>query len=308
MKTQFIYLIILLFIFSCKSGQEFEDCCKKKQNSNRADFTRSCKYTNLEYNEQLAFATLWVQKSAEYRALCYQAFNIAREKIKNVKGTNKKAIIVDIDETVLDNSPYEAYLIGLDKDYPVDWDNWINQAEAKAIPGALEFLKEASAKGIEIFYVTNRKQNKEEALNDLKYKSTLDNLVKLKFPDADTKHLLLRQKFRESKDYSDSDKQRRRDEIMKEYEVLLLIGDNMGDFAQNYYKQSYNIRNDEVDKDKDKFGNKYIVLPNPMYGDWLNAIFDYKHKKTLREKKELINRSLKYFDIYKKNKKKMEIK
>ena len=133
------------------------------------------------------FATAYIQKAAEYRALCFQAYNIARlrvEQIVNKNYSKPKALITDIDETVLDNSAYEAHQTLQGKDYePASWAEWTAMANADTVPGALSFLKFASSKGIEIFYVTNRAEKEREV--------TLKNLKKFNFPNADNAHLLL---------------------------------------------------------------------------------------------------------------------
>ena len=103
-----------------------------------------------------------MQTSAEYRALCYQTFNLARinldDALNNDKSRKKLAIIVDCDETVIDNSAYEGFLIGKDFGYSSDtWNKWMDAAQAKAVPGAIEFLNYASQKGVEIYYITNRR-------------------------------------------------------------------------------------------------------------------------------------------------------
>ncbi|MBA3804794.1 MAG: 5'-nucleotidase, lipoprotein e(P4) family, partial [Acidobacteria bacterium] len=81
-------------------------------------------------NEYLAGATLWTQLSGEWRALAYQAYNFARILLDQDLRTNRKrkmrrAVVVDIDETVLDNSRYQASLIREHKSYPQDWTAWI---------------------------------------------------------------------------------------------------------------------------------------------------------------------------------------
>ena len=145
-------------------------------------------------NEYKIQAQVWTQNSAEYRALCYQAFNTARLNLDSFLSSDKKynkplAIITDVDETVLDNSPYDGKLILNNISYNREsWVDWGNMEIAEAIPGSLEFLKYASEKGIEIFYVSNRYS---EQLN-----STVNNLKKLDFPDAKESNVLLRSNSR----------------------------------------------------------------------------------------------------------------
>ena len=133
------------------------------------------------------FATSYQQRSAEYKALCYQAFNIAHERIEQIidqRSGKPLAIMTDIDETVLNNSPYEVHQLLQNKDYDqASWKEWTAKGQADTIPGALHFLQYAAQSGIEIFYVTNRGEDEREG--------TLSNLKKFNFPDADDQHLLL---------------------------------------------------------------------------------------------------------------------
>ncbi|MGN6533965.1 MAG: 5'-nucleotidase, lipoprotein e(P4) family, partial [Ginsengibacter sp.] len=134
------------------------------------------------------FATAYQQRAAEYKALCYQAFNLAHLKIEQFnreRSPKPKAIMTDIDETILNNSPYQAHQLLQGKDYDASlWKEWTAKGEADTIPGALHFLQFASAAGIEIFYVTNREEDERDG--------TLKNLKKFNFPNADNEHLLLK--------------------------------------------------------------------------------------------------------------------
>lgn len=219
-------------------------------------------YTTRDLNEQLVMATLWLQSSAELRALSYQAFNVAAMNLDSFlngyTGSKPVAVIVDADETVIDNSAYQAFLIGQDFGYSSKtWTPWMEAAEATAMPGATEFLKYAAARGVEVFYVTNRKI--------VGYDGTKKNLMDLGFPFVDEKHLLLRT--------DTSDKQARRDIVAKDYEIALLLGDNLNDFTSDFRKKTVEERFGETDKVKDLWGTKFIMLPNPTYGEWEGAVY-----------------------------------
>ena len=233
-------------------------------------------YTTKDFNEQLVMATLWMQTAAEYKACCYQAFNLAKMLVdkKLAEGISVKplAIIVDCDEAVIDNSAYEAGLIGTENAYSSKtWDLWMQAAEAKEIPGATEFLNYANEQGVETFYVTNRTM-------ETGYEGTMKNLLDLGFPNVDEKHLMLKKET--------SNKQPRRDMVLEEYEVIFYLGDNCGDFSEDYYHASLEERNAAAVADKDKFGIDFIVLPNPTYGDWDSAIFEFNYGATPAEKDE----------------------
>ncbi|KXK04199.1 MAG: putative secreted acid phosphatase [Acidobacteria bacterium OLB17] len=218
-------------------------------------------------------AVLYMQKAGEYRALCYQAFNIARLRLdadfnkKNLKHLTKaerkmpRAIMVDIDETVLDNSPAQAYGIRNNKAFNLaDWYAWGEMRKAKAIPGAVDFLNYAHSRGVKIFYVSNR--------DEVQKAATMENLKKVGFNDITDENVMLRQK--------ESSKEARRDIIRKKYRIVMQFGDNLDDLSNAFEKKSVEDRFAEVDKARLRFGTDYIVLPNAMYGTWESAIYGYE--------------------------------
>src|SRR5665213_1700017 len=166
-----ISIILLLFAASCTIAP-------------RISVSNTGSNANVVIDGKL-FATAYQQRAAEYRALCYQAYNIAHQRVDEIvrETTEKpKAIITDIDETVLDNSAYEAHQTLQGKDYSSDsWYEWSSMMRADTVPGSANFFKYASSKGIEIFYVTNRGEKERNV--------TLKNLQKFNFPNADDSHL-----------------------------------------------------------------------------------------------------------------------
>ncbi len=224
--------------------------------------------TNKNSNEHLVMGTLWYQRSAECRALYYQAFNIAKisldNQLKSTKNKLPKAVVVDIDETVVDNSPFTVHCIRTGKPYTKAlWKEWTDKACAKATPGSLEFLKYAASKGVEVFYISNRNVNATEP--------TLKNLKALGFPFADKKHFLLKT--------TTSDKTERRNKVAKTHDILILAGDNIGDFDVLFEDRSKDYGFHQVDSLRKMFGAKYIVLPNPMYGGWERQAFKNANTK-----------------------------
>ena len=225
----------------------------------------SCKESEVKNsNEYKVQAQVWTQNSAEYRALCFQAFNTAKIHIDSFLSSEKKydrtlAIITDVDETVLDNSPYDGKLILEDVSYDREsWVEWGNLEIAEAIPGSLEFLTYAYEKGIKVFYVSNRYSEQLE--------STVNNLKKLGFPNVSKSTVLLRSDSRS--------KSERRNSISSRHEVIMLIGDNLSDFNDEFEVKISEERINYTNQMKDNFGTKLIVLPNPNYGDWeSNGLF-----------------------------------
>jgi len=217
--------------------------------------------------------TLYIQKAAEYRALAYQAYNLARWQLdadldkKNIKKLAKaerkrpRAVMIDIDETVLDNSPAQAKSILTASPFnSKDWYAWGEMRKAKAVPGVVEFLNYASSKGVKVFFASNRDQVQKQA--------TIDNLKNIGLLDVSAENVLLREK--------ESSKEARKDSIEKSYRIVLLIGDNLDDFSSAFEKRSIADRFAETDKVKDVWGKRFIVLPDAMYGTWENAIYCYE--------------------------------
>jgi len=183
---------------------------------------------NQGVDNKLVMATLYNYYAAEYSALAHQAFNIAKERLVEIRRENPArpdlAVVVDIDETILDNSPFEAKMILADSGFNSgSWTHWCKLAAAELVPGALEFLQLADSMGFNVFYISNRDK---ETVQD----STMANLQKLGFPQLNADHFL----------YEDSSDHAVRDSLML--------------------------------ANKENFGNKFIVLPNAMYGEWVASI------------------------------------
>ncbi|MDA3814583.1 MAG: 5'-nucleotidase, lipoprotein e(P4) family [Candidatus Cloacimonetes bacterium] len=210
--------------------------------------------------KSLIMSTLWQTTSAEYRALAYQAYNIARLRLDEdlrITRTQKRAIIVDADETVIDNSAFQIKAIVDGAQYSRDFDNWVKSAEAKAIPGALDFLNYAFDNGCEIYYISNRKLRHMEG--------TLNNLKALGYPQSEESHILLND--------DTSNKGIRRDQVAEDHFIVMLIGDNLIDFEDVFRMKNIEERFSSVEDFKDEFGKKFIILPNPMYGEWEKTLY-----------------------------------
>ncbi len=225
-------------------------------------------------------ATAFQQRAAEYRALCFQAYNIAHEKVDDIVKSNTikpKAIITDIDETVLDNSPYEAHQVLQGRDYEASsWAAWTAMASADTVPGSFSFFKYASSKGIEIFYVTNRSED-ERAV-------TLKNLKKFNFPNADDAHIFLRQNA--------SSKEPRRKNIEADHSIVMLLGDNLGDFSFLFDVKNSEQRMQNVNNVAAEFGSRFIILPNFVYGDWEASLYNFNYSLTQAQKDSVIKSAL----------------
>jgi 5'-nucleotidase (lipoprotein e(P4) family) len=218
------------------------------------------------------FTALYHQRAAEYKALCFQSYNIAREKLNAElarQHSKPLAIITDIDETVLDNSAYAVHRALENKDYETaSWLDWTSRGIADTVPGALSFLQYAATKGVSVFYITNRDEKERTG--------TMKNLVRFNFPNTTDANLILKQ--------TTSGKESRRQQVMQNYDVVLLLGDNLSDFSSLFDKQSYEKRNEAATQLFNQFGNRFIVLPNPNYGDWETALYKYNNNLTAQQK------------------------
>lgn len=238
-------------------------------------------------NDKLLMAVAWFQNSAEMTALYYQGFNIAQLRLDEAITANTSAkllaVVVDIDETMLDNSPFETAVIN-STDNIAGWYGWTREARAKALPGALEFANYAKSKNVEIFYITNRDDN-EHAV-------TVQNLVNENFPFATDDHVLTKSDLSYSSGNTSS-KVGRRAKVSETHEIILLIGDNLNDFSGVFEDRSINNGKAAVVENREQFGKKFIVLPNPMYGAWEKPMYDYREglndeEKTLLLKSKLV--------------------
>ncbi|MES2279726.1 MAG: 5'-nucleotidase, lipoprotein e(P4) family [Bacteroidota bacterium] len=233
-------------------------------------------------NAGKVWASLYQQRAAEYKALCFQAYNIARLRIAEAvkhKGTKPLAVVTDIDETLLDNSPEDARAAINNQEFDSKaWKKWTAQGIADTVPGAPAFFKYAASKGVKVFYITNRDEDERPG--------TLKNLQLYHLPYADDTHLLLKT--------TTSSKESRRQEVLKKYNIVLLCGDNLADFDA-LYDNHPNEQNREANTQKlrKQFGNKYIVLPNPSYGDFEGALFKFNYKLTPAQKDSVIRSLIK---------------
>jgi 5'-nucleotidase (lipoprotein e(P4) family) len=214
-------------------------------------------------------AVLYMQHASEYRALCFQAFNLATLRLNEMLASGKyekPAIVIDIDETVLDNSPESGYEILNDSAFTFElWKSWTDLAVADSIPGAAKFLKYAADKGVEIFYVSNRRE--------VELGPTIRNLLKYNIPQADSNHVMLKKET--------SAKSGRRQMVLdRGFEIVLLIGDNLNDLTEIFENKTTAERNRLADSLQNHFGQHWIVLPNPDYGSWLKALYDNSYHWT----------------------------
>jgi len=222
-------------------------------------------------------AVLWMQTSLEYEASALQAFRLAQLQLdaaladpawtaaleqQGDSATLPTAVIVDVDETVLDNSYYQARLV---RDRAVfttpAWDAWVAEGRATAVPGAVAFSQYAAKKGVTVFYVSNRTANLEEP--------TRRNLAALGFPLTESVDTVLVRG--ERPEWSASAKGPRRQFVAGTYRIVMLIGDDLGDFVVDASGTPAE-RHARAAAQSDWWGRRWIMIPNPTYGSWERAI------------------------------------
>ncbi len=238
-------------------------------------------------------ATYWTQKSVEFKANAYALYMLAQLRLDQALADKSwtalpgeqaagyenlpTAVILDLDETVMDNSGYQAWTVKSGNGFSSKtWTAYVNTETSGAVPGSLEFIKYAQSKGVAIFYISNRK--------DIEEKATITNLKKLGYPVADDgSDVLVRG---EKEEWKKSAKSPRRMAVGATHRVLLNIGDNLGDFTDEsdgtpderlaYYK-----------KTQDMWGRQWIMIANPTYGSWEGASFGFQWKLSDGEKRQM---------------------
>ncbi len=211
-------------------------------------------------SQQNVDGVIYQNSSAEVYRLFQQGYELARIRLDaNLARPHAlpPAVIVDIDETVLDNSPNNAQDAADGRTYsPAHWKKWTALGSAKALPGAVDFLNYAVSKGCEVFYISNRELDEEAA--------TVRNLAEAGFPMADEAHVVPME--------GTSDKTARRAAVAKDHYIALLVGDQLTDFDESFKDRSKDFGKPHVDAMRDTLERYFIVLPNAMYGTWLNAV------------------------------------
>lgn len=211
-------------------------------------------------SQQNVDAAIYQHFAAETHRLFQQGYELARIRLDaNLARphTLPPAVVVDIDETVLDNSPYQVTNAALGRTYaPNTWKEWTAKASAEALPGAVEFLNYAAGQGCAVFYISNREVDEGAA--------TIRNLQTEGFPMADSAHVLLMS--------TTSDKTTRRDAVARTHYIALLAGDQLRDFDEGFKDRSVDHGKALVNAQRDTLERYFIMLPNPMYGTWLDEV------------------------------------
>ena len=220
-------------------------------------------------------ALLWIQTSAEYAAAASQTYHMARRSLARAlqdknwtaaleqKGGYKKlppAVVLDLDETVLDNSSFVVRRMEEFRLYSENsWSKWMAELSAGLVPGSREFLEHAVERGVTPIFITNRTCQPTDGDDP-----TVVQLRKLGIPLSHPQSQL-----RCRAPSTPSDKGPRRAEIARTHRILLLIGDDFHDFVSVPKDQATpEGRMSLYAKYARNFGDRWFMVPNPLYGSW----------------------------------------
>ena len=241
-------------------------------------------------------AVAWTQTAIEHDLIYREVFRDAGEKLRIAlkdptwdalpkrdrrqppSARLKPAVIVDIDETMLDNSPYQARLVVNGKDYDeLTWSEWCREKRAKPLPGALGFAQDAAKRGVTVFYLSNRAQDLNAA--------TLENLRAAGFPVESDRVFLGLGTVVDGCEQIGTEKGCRRQLVGRAYRVLMQLGDQIGDFV-DVDANTAEGRQAALAPYAGWIGERWFVLPNPSYGSWEPALFNNDWTRPATERRE----------------------
>ncbi len=198
----------------------------------------------------------WVRNSAEYVAALEQTYRLAGEALARRAAGREPgswAVVVDADETLISNSLQSKEHAAVPHEpFEEQWDAWVERREAPALPGARRFLERVHELGGRIAVVTNRRQRH--------CPQTADNLRAQQLPfDV----VLCRGEERDKAPRWRSVEEGTADPELPPLEIVMWLGDNIHDFPG----LDQELRFAPAER-FDEFGDRFFILPNPMYGSW----------------------------------------
>ncbi len=199
--------------------------------------------------KQSSLGLLWMQDGAEYKSLVYQAFNIATKEIKDEK--DMKKVFVRIDDVLLDNTPYFAWLLAKnEKDTNENRNRWYKSLDAEAVEGAVDFVNSLESGDIELSFVTSRDQSV--------YKATVKNMKKAGFEKVKTENIISTDEFSSY--------------IKKGGEYTVIVTNDLNELTDKLENSNYMARNKFADEKKKSFGEKWVIIPNVLYGNFETSL------------------------------------
>lgn len=240
-------------------------------------------------------ATLWIRSSAEFRSSAEGTYRSAllglQEGLADTGWSAEPtqtgdfsglppAIVMDIDDTVLDNSAPQAQMLlatACPGDFDVLWDAWIAERAAPAVPGAAEFIrsaremKDALGRPVRVFLITNRACGARPGTASAcpQQDDTLANLRTLGLATVALEDDLM---LKDEQPAWGNEKLQRRQLIAHEYRIVLNVGDDLADFIPETRGKSPAEREQARCRHRAWWGVRWFMIPNPMYGSWQRAL------------------------------------
>jgi acid phosphatase len=239
-------------------------------------------------------ATVWYQTALEKELVYRTIYRAAGQRLRTALSDKawdalpkddrtqdarrlKPAIIVDVDETVLDNAPSQVRQIREQRGFnEAKWGEWVSERKAKPLPGAVEFLSAAAKQGVTVFYITNR----DASLTA----DTIANLRSAGFPVASDAQVLGLGTVVDGCEQEGSEKTCRRQLVGRTHRVLMQFGDQVGDFVA-IVANTPDGRRAAMAPYMDWIGERWFVLPNPLYGSWEPALFGNDWRQPAAERR-----------------------
>lgn len=246
--------ILLSFMLSCNNA----DLLNHSKRTNRVDST-------------MLGANLYLQSAAEYAFLCKQTYENASAAVSALsehhQGDKSLAVVMDLDETVLDNSAYQNHLFNSNESYTPDtWDRFVKDGAVKdslitLVPGAYEFIHHCKSNNIRVIFISNRMNSTRRETAITLAKLGIDTIG---LNSDDSRLMLLRTDVR--------NKDARRDTVRKYYDPQIFIGDNISDFTSELEGLDQEGRRLKVLNGMSKeIGKRWFLIPNMTYGDWVSG-------------------------------------
>ncbi len=228
-------------------------------------------------------AALYMQTSAEYRAACYQAYRLATLRLRALlaeKPLGDPAVVSDLDETVFDNGAFQSLQLRSGNVYDQQlWDKYEAEAgeSVRLLPGAREFFAECAARQVSVVYISNRSAKYRNQAEEILTRCGLPSFGGQVLPNGHFIDSLLLST-------GDNDKTARRQQVEREFNVLLYLGDNLRDFDEAFrfgkldgtdaksLDAAIATRKGLVDLTRDKWGDRWVIFPNPCYGEWTKPL------------------------------------
>ena len=223
-----------------------------------------------------------MQTSGEYVANCLQTYRIAADQVeRNLKELQAReiglpaeqhgkppAVVMDVDETVLDNAAYQTYLYDSGLDFTVEnFTKFVTdqRKSIRVIPGAKDFIARMEAIGVIVALITDRTEETRQA--------TIESLAQ---GGVNTRGMEDAEGVRLIVGHGEHDKVSRRAKVLAKYQVIGYVGDQLGDFSDEFTPKGENLaplkaaemRRDAVYAARGKFGIEWFVLPQSVYGSW----------------------------------------